>query len=167
MVNSCKVLGVRILCSCSFPFKMGYDVCLKFFKERQMLFSVLKYSKPKSFELCFINYFICIFRTSSLEGSISSNLKNLSEEAKGEIKLHQNLTRSQKGFVCARQESVSPVLFKFWMLYGRVNGDLLQRAYAIQVCCITRPTAPEVITLTCTSAGDTQTQFSSLCGFSH
>ena len=29
------------------------------------------------------------------------------------------------GFVCALQESISPVLCKFWGLYGGVNGDLL------------------------------------------
>ena len=29
------------------------------------------------------------------------------------------------GFFCAFQESVSPVLCKFWWLYGGVNGDLL------------------------------------------
>ena len=29
-------------------------------------------------------------------------------------------------FVCALQESVSPVLCKFWQLYGGVNVDLLQ-----------------------------------------
>ena len=28
-------------------------------------------------------------------------------------------------FVCAFQESVSPVLCKFWWLSGRINGDLL------------------------------------------
>ena len=31
-----------------------------------------------------------------------------------------------QGFVCALQESVSPVLCKFWQLYGGDNGDLLQ-----------------------------------------
>ena len=31
-----------------------------------------------------------------------------------------------QGFVCALQESVSPVLRKVWMLYGEVNGNLLQ-----------------------------------------
>ena len=31
-----------------------------------------------------------------------------------------------QGSVCALQESVSPVLCKFWWLYGGVNGDLLQ-----------------------------------------
>ena len=30
-----------------------------------------------------------------------------------------------QGFVCALQESVSPVLCKFWWLCGGVNGDLL------------------------------------------
>ena len=29
------------------------------------------------------------------------------------------------GFVCALQESVSPVLCKFWRLYGGVNGNVL------------------------------------------
>ena len=31
-----------------------------------------------------------------------------------------------QGFVCALQESVSPVLWKFWWFYGGVNGTLLQ-----------------------------------------
>ena len=31
-----------------------------------------------------------------------------------------------QAFVCALQESVSPVLRKVWMLYGEVNGNLLQ-----------------------------------------
>ena len=31
-----------------------------------------------------------------------------------------------QGFDCALQVSVSPFLCKFWWLYGRVNGDLLQ-----------------------------------------
>ena len=30
-----------------------------------------------------------------------------------------------QGSVCALQDSVSPVLCKFWWLYGGVNGDLL------------------------------------------
>ena len=32
----------------------------------------------------------------------------------------------QTRFFCALQESVSPVLCKFWQLYVGVNGDLLQ-----------------------------------------
>ena len=31
-----------------------------------------------------------------------------------------------QGSVCAFQESISPVLCKFWWLYGEVNGNLLQ-----------------------------------------
>ena len=41
-----------------------------------------------------------------------------------------------QGFVCALQESVSPVLCKFWRLYGGVNGNLIQEALChTQVCC--------------------------------
>ena len=42
-----------------------------------------------------------------------------------------------QGSVCALQESVSPVLCKFWWLYGRVNADLLQEGL-----CHTRSAAP-------------------------
>ena len=39
--------------------------------------------------------------------------------------------------VCALQVSVSPVLCKFWWLYGEVNGNLLQEDLChTQVCCI-------------------------------
>ena len=31
-----------------------------------------------------------------------------------------------QGFVCALQESVAPVLWKFWWFYSGINGDLLQ-----------------------------------------
>ena len=63
-------------------------------------------------------------------------------------------------FVCALQESVSPVLYKFWQLYGGVNGNLLQEGlchtqvyYTQSPCPCSRPL------LTHTSSGDTQTQF--------
>ena len=72
-----------------------------------------------------------------------------------------------QGSVCAFQESVSPVLCKFWQLYGEVNGDLLQeglchtQVYSTQSLC---PWSSPL--LTCTSTGDTQTQFwGSLWGF--
>ena len=60
-------------------------------------------------------------------------------------------------FVCAFQESVSPVLCKFWWLYGRVNGDLLPEGLChTQVCC-TQSTCPcGRPLLTHTSTGDTQ-----------
>ena len=45
-----------------------------------------------------------------------------------------------QGSVCAHQESVSPVLCKFWWLYGGVNGDLLQVGLChTQVCCTQAP----------------------------
>ena len=59
-----------------------------------------------------------------------------------------------QGFVCALQESVSPVLCKFWWLYGGVEGDRLQDSLChtqFYSCPCSRPL------LTCTSAEDTQT----------
>ena len=45
-----------------------------------------------------------------------------------------------QSFVFALQESVSPVLCKFWWLYGGVNGDLLQEGLChTQVCCTQSP----------------------------
>ena len=44
------------------------------------------------------------------------------------------------GFFCAFQESVSPVLCKFWWLYGEVNCDLLEESLChTQVCCTQSP----------------------------
>ena len=45
-----------------------------------------------------------------------------------------------QGSVCALQESVSPVVCKFWWLYGGVNGHLLQEGLChTQVCCTQSP----------------------------
>ena len=61
-------------------------------------------------------------------------------------------------FVCALQESVSPVLCKFWWLYGRVNGNLLKEGLChIQACCTQNHWPCGRPLLTCISAGDTQT----------
>ena len=75
-----------------------------------------------------------------------------------------------QGFVCVLQEPVSPVLCKFWQICGRVNGDVFQKGLChTQIYCTESPcpcpcSSPQ---LTCTSAGDTQTQFwLNLCGFS-
>ena len=70
--------------------------------------------------------------------------------------------------VCALQESVSPVLCKFWQLYCGVNGDLLQEGVChIQACCTQSPYPCSRPLLTRTSAGNTQTQFwLSPCGVS-
>ena len=39
-------------------------------------------------------------------------------------------------FFCPLQRSVSPVLCKFWWIYGGVNGDLLKEGLCrTQVCC--------------------------------
>ena len=72
-----------------------------------------------------------------------------------------------QGSVCALQESVSPVLCKFWWLYGGVNGYLLQEGLChTQVCYTQSPCPCGRPLLTRTSTGDTQTQFCpSLCGF--
>ena len=70
--------------------------------------------------------------------------------------------------VCALQNSVSPVLCKFWWLYGGVNGDFFQEGLChTQVCCTQSPCPCGRPLLTRSSAGDTQTQFwLSLCGVS-
>ena len=58
--------------------------------------------------------------------------------------------------VCAFQESVSPVLCKFWQLYGGVNGDLLQEGLCHnQVCCTQSPCPCSRPLLTSSSTGDT------------
>ena len=70
------------------------------------------------------------------------------------------------GSVCALQESISPVLCKFWWLYGGVNGDLLPWGFChTQVCCTQSPCPCSSPLQTRTSSEDTQTQFClSLCG---
>ena len=71
-----------------------------------------------------------------------------------------------QGFVCALQNSVSPVLCKFWWLCGEVNGNLLKKGLCYTQVCCTQSSCPCSRPLpTRTSAGDTQTQFwLSLCG---
>ena len=61
-----------------------------------------------------------------------------------------------QGFVCAFQESVSPVLCNFWWLCAGVNGDLLQEGLChTQVSCTQSPCPYSSPLLTRTSAGDT------------
>ena len=65
-----------------------------------------------------------------------------------------------QGSVCALQESVSPVLCKFWWLCGGVNGGLLQEGLChTQVYFTQSPCPCSSPLLTRTSTGDTQTQF--------
>ena len=55
-------------------------------------------------------------------------------------------------------KSVSPVLRKFWQLYGGVNGNLLQEGLChIQVCCTQSPCSWSRPLLTRISTEDTQT----------
>ena len=71
-----------------------------------------------------------------------------------------------QSFICALQESVSPVLCKFWRFSGGVNGDLLQEGVRhIQIWCTQNPCPCGRPLVTCTSIGDTQRQFwIRLCG---
>ena len=70
--------------------------------------------------------------------------------------------------VCALQESVSPVLCKFWWLCDGVNGDLFQEGLChTQVYSTERPCSRSCPLLTHTPSGDTQTQSClSVCGAS-
>ena len=65
-------------------------------------------------------------------------------------------------------KSLSPVLCKFWWLYGGVNSYLLQESLChTQVSCTQSPRPCGSPLLTRTSTGDAQTQFClSLCGVS-
>ena len=63
-----------------------------------------------------------------------------------------------QGSVCALQDSVSPVLCKFWWLYGGVNSDFLQEGLChTQVCWTQNPCPSCRPLLTHISSGDTQT----------
>ena len=63
-----------------------------------------------------------------------------------------------QGFVCALQESVSPVLCKFWQLYGGVDGDLLQEGLChTHVYCTQSPCPRGRPLLTLASARDSWT----------
>ena len=70
--------------------------------------------------------------------------------------------------VCALPESASPILCKFWWVYGGVNSDLLQEGLCCtQVYCTQSPCPCGSPLPTRTSTGDAQTQFClSLCGVS-
>ena len=66
--------------------------------------------------------------------------------------------RCTHGFLCTLQESVSPVLCKFWWLYGGVNCDFLQKSLChTQIYCTQSPCQFGRPLLTHTSTGDTQT----------
>ena len=83
---------------------------------------------------------------------------SLGQSLVGSLLLSLGSWRAQ-GSVCALQESVSPVLYKFWRLCVGVNGDLLQKGLCYtQVCCTQSPCPCGSPLLTCTSTGDAQTR---------
>ena len=127
----------------------------------------------------FQRFHACIATLSASDTSAGHHLPMLPPETPGhsQASLGQSLVGSlplapvsscTQGILCALQESVSPVLCKFWWLYGEVNGDLLQEGLChTQVYCTQSPCPCRSLLLTCTSTGDTQTQFwLSLCGVS-
>ena len=72
------------------------------------------------------------------------------------------------GFVCVcvcPPRVCFPVLCKFWWLYGRLNGDLLQEGLChTQVCCTLSPCSCCRSLLTCTSRGQWSTVLAQFLG---
>ena len=133
---------------------------LKFFNKTNVILCVKKYSKPKSWELCFIGYFICIFRTSSLEGSVSSNLKRTflgrQREESSYIEILQSL---RVLFVPSKNLFPQSCLSSECSMVGLMVTSY-KRVYVIPRSTVCRAPAPwSRPLLTCTSAGHTQTQF--------
>ena len=106
-------------------------------------------------------------RPTSMSESPGHSWKSLGQSLVGSLLLSPGSWCLQ-GFICDLQESVSPVLCKFWWLYGGVNSDLLQQGLChTQVCCTQSPCPCGRPLLTHTSTGNTQRWFLlSLCGFS-
>ena len=66
----------------------------------------------------------------------------------------------KQGSVCALPGSISQSCVSSGSSYGEVNGNLLQEGLChTQVCCTQSPCACGSPLLSCTSTGDTQTQF--------
>ena len=63
-----------------------------------------------------------------------------------------------QGSACALQESLSPVLCKFWQLYSGVNGNLLQESICHTRICCTQSPCPCGSTADPYPTGDTETQ---------
>ena len=100
-----------------------------------------------------------------LTETLGHSQANLGKSLVGSLLLSPESWCTQ-GFVCAFQESVSPVLSKFWWLCGGVNGNHLQDGlWHTQVCCTQSPCPCNNPLLTHTSSEDIQTQFFlNLCG---
>ena len=71
-----------------------------------------------------------------------------------------------QGSICALQESVSPVLCKFWRLYDWVNGDFFQECLChTQVYCTQSPCSCGSPLLSHTSSTQLISKHSSVSGF--
>ena len=93
------------------------------------------------------------------------SLESLCQSLVGSLLLSPGSWRSQD-FVFALQESVPPVLCKFWWFYNGVNGDLLQEGLChTQVYCTLSPCPCSRPLLTHTSTGDTQSSGSVCVGW--
>ena len=100
------------------------------------------------------------YHSSTLAWKIPWNQESRRLQSMGSLLLSPGSWCAQ-GSVCALQESVSPVLCKFWWLYGGVNVDLLQEGLChTQVYCTQSPHSCSSPLLTHTSSGDTQTVLS-------
>ena len=91
---------------------------------------------------------------------------SLNESLVGSLLLSPESCYTQ-GFVCAFKECVSSVLYKFWLLYGGVNGDL--SAYVIARSATPRTPAHAAGYCLPMTPQETLTQrfvWLSLCGFS-
>ena len=96
-------------------------------------------------------------RYTSLPETPGHSLASLGQSPVGSLLLSSGSCCIQ-GFVCSLQDSVLPVLCKFWRLYGGVNGDLLKEGLChTQVCCTQSPDPCALPLLTCISAEDPQT----------
>ena len=81
---------------------------------------------------------------------------NLLQSLVGSLPLSPR-SRCTPGFVCALQESVSPVLCQFSWHYDGVNGNLFPEGLChTQICCTQSPCPCIRPLLTLTSSGDTQ-----------
>ena len=93
-------------------------------------------------------------RPTSLPETAGHSQPSLGQSLEGSLILSP-VSWCTQGFVCALQESVSPVLCKIWQLYGGVNGNLLQECLChTQVCCTQSPCPCGRPLLTRTSTGD-------------
>ena len=102
-----------------------------------------------------------ILRQATTDPSLHQRLPDTHRQVSCGVTVPYSWVLVHKVLLCPPR--VYPVLYKFWQLYSGINDDLLQEdlchIHTQKPCSRGRPL------LTCTSTGDTQTQFClSLCG---